>query len=147
MSKAMAAGAAMLGVMLAGCADGARTQLAQQAQTGLVGMPKGQLLSCAGVPARQAAAEGREYFTYVHGSGTGGGPSTSIGIGGGSGGWGSGVGVGLGFGFPLFGGGSAGYCEATFVLQNGVVQRVTYPAGANLPDCGSIVQNCMGGAS
>jgi len=142
MGKALAAGAVVLGVMLAGCADGARTQVAQQAQTGLVGMPKGQLLSCAGVPARQAAAEGREYLTYVHGGGYGyGGPSTSIGIGGGSG---SGVGIGLGLGFPLFGGGSAGYCEATFVLQNGVVQQVNYPAGANLPDCGSIVQNCMG---
>jgi len=140
MVRALSAGALVLGVMLAGCAEGPRTEMAQQAQTGLVGMPKGQLLSCAGVPARQAAAEGREYFTYVHGSGYGGGPTTSIGIGGGSGG----VGLGLGLGFPLFGGGSGGYCEATFVLQNGVVQQVNYPAGANLPDCGSIVQNCMG---
>ncbi|WP_431856967.1 hypothetical protein [Azospirillum sp.] len=141
MGKALAAGAALAGVvMLAGCADGTRTQMAQQAQTGLVGMPKSRLLSCAGVPARQAAAEGREYYTYVHGSGYGGGPSAGIGIGGGSGN----VGLGLGLGFPLFGGGSGGYCEATFVLQNDVVRQVNYPAGASLPDCGSIVQNCMG---
>lgn len=144
MGKALAAGAGMVGAvvgmaMLAGCADGTRTQMAQQAQTGLVGMPKSRLLSCAGVPARQAAAEGREYYTYVHGSGYGGGPWSSLGVAGGSGGGG----VGVGIGFPLFGG-SAGYCEATFVLQNGVVQQVNYPAGANLPDCGSIVQNCMG---
>ncbi|PWC32020.1 hypothetical protein [Azospirillum sp. TSO22-1] len=139
MGKALAAGAAAVWVvMLAGCADGTRTQMAQQAQTGLVGMPKSRLLSCAGVPARQAAAEGREYYTYVHGSGYGGGPWSSLGVAGGSGGGG----VGLGIGFPL--GGSAGYCEATFVLQNDVVRQVNYPAGANLPDCGSIVQNCMG---
>lgn len=134
-------GAVLAGMALVGCAEGPRAQVAQQAQTALVGMPKSRLLSCAGVPARQAAADGREYYTYVHGSGYGyGGPSTSIGVGGGSS---SGVGVGLGLGFPLFGGGSSGYCEATFVLQNGVVQQVNYPAGSYLPDCGSIVQNCM----
>lgn len=143
MHKVLSVGAVVLGVMLAGCAEGPKAQLAQRAQTTLVGMPKSQLLSCAGVPARQAAADAREYYTYVHGSGYGvGGPSTSIGIGGGSGG----VGLGLGLGFPLFGGGSGGYCEATFVLQSGVVQQVNYPAGSNLPDCGSIVQNCMGAA-
>ena len=142
MSKAYAAMAVAAGLMLAGCAVGPKAQLAQRAQTTLVGMPKSQLLSCAGVPARQAVAEGHEYYTYVHGSGYAGGPSTSIGIGGGSS---SGVGVGLGFGFPLFGG-SSSYCEATFVLQNGVVQRINYPAGADLSDCGSIVQNCMGAA-
>ena len=131
---------AAAGVILAGCAEGPKAQLAQLAQTSLVGMPKAQLLSCAGVPARQAAADGREYYTYVRGSGYAGGPSTSIGIGGGSGG----LGVGLGFGIPLFSGGSNGYCEATFVLANDRVERVTYPAGANLSDCGSIVQACMG---
>ncbi|HYG87793.1 MAG TPA: hypothetical protein VD978_16155 [Azospirillum sp.] len=143
MRKALSIGAVVVGVMLAGCAEGPRAQLAQQAQTALVGMPKSQLLSCAGVPTRQATADGREFFTYVHGSGfAAGGPSTSIGIGGGSGN----VGVGLGFGFPLFGGGSSGFCEATFILQNDVVQQVNYSAGSYLPDCGSIVQNCMGAA-
>lgn len=144
MRKALPLAAALVGLTLAGCADSPKTQLAQRAQTSLVGMPKGQLLSCAGVPQRQAAADGREYYTYVHGSGSGyGGPTTSIGIGGGSS---SGVGVGLGLGFPLFGGGNGGFCEATFVLQNDVVRQVNYPASANLPDCGSIVQNCMGAA-
>lgn len=141
MRKAVAiTGVVIIGAALASCADSPRAELARQAQTALVGMPKANLLSCAGAPVRQATAAGREYYTYVRGSSYGGGPSTSIGIGGGSGG----VGLGLGLGFPLFGGGSGGYCEATFVLQNGVVQQVNYPAGGSLPECGGIVQNCMG---
>ena len=142
MRKVVAVAGAVIGSMLAGCADGPQAELAQRARTSLVGMPKADLLSCAGAPVRQAEAGGREFYTYVHGSGYSSGPSAGIGVGGGSGN----VGLGLGLGFPLFGGGSAGYCEATFVLQNGVVQQVNYPAGASLSDCGGIVQNCVGPA-
>lgn len=128
-------------VLLAGCASGPSGEVATRAQSQLVGMPKSRLLSCAGVPARQAEAGGNEYFTYVQRpSYAGGGPSTSIGVGGGSGG----VGVGLGFGFPLFGTSSdGGGCEATFTISGGVVQRLTYPAGSHLPSCAAIVENCV----
>lgn len=134
------AGVAVLLTVLAGCAAGPRTELAQRAQTSMVGMPKANLLACAGVPARQASAGGNEYYTYVAPPSYAGGPSTSVGIGGGSGG--SGVGVGIGLGIPLFSGGSDG-CEATVMLTNDRVQRVTYPAGASLPSCADLVQNCV----
>ena len=127
------------GLLLTACATGPSPEIARNAQTALVGMPKQALLSCAGVPDRQAQAGGREYYTYVQRPTGGYGPSTSVGIGGGSS---SGVGLGLGFGLPLGGGGSPG-CEATFVLDNGIVQQVSYPGNVSLSDCSAIVQNCM----
>jgi hypothetical protein len=115
--------------------------MARGAQTALVGMPKQALLSCAGVPDRQAEAGGRDFYSYVErpSGGYGYGPSTSIGIGGGSS---SGIGLGLGFGFPLGGGGDTG-CEATFTLEGGVVQQLSYAPDASLSACAPIVRNCM----
>lgn len=131
---------AAVALTLAGCASGPAGEVATRAQSQMVGMPKARLLSCAGVPARQAEASGNEYFTYVQRpSYAGGGPSTSIGVGGGSGG----VGVGLGFGLPLFSSGGDSGCEATFTISGGVVQRLTYPAGSHLPSCAAIVENCV----
>lgn len=145
MRSAVRVAAVVLGAALAGCAgDTAREQLADRARVDLVGMPKSRLLACAGVPERQATADGAEYYTYVQNPAyaSAGGPSTSIGIGGGSG---SGVGVGIGFGFPLFSGGgsSTSGCEATFVLREGTVRQISYPAGTRLADCAPIVDNCM----
>jgi hypothetical protein len=133
---------ALTGVALAGCADTERIEMAQRAQGALVGMPKGALLSCAGVPERQASADGTEYYTYVARPGyASAAPSTSIGVAGGSS---SGVGVGLGFGLPLFGSGGSGRgCEATFVLRGGVVQQVNYGPGADLAACAPIVNTCL----
>ncbi|WP_035691684.1 hypothetical protein [Azospirillum halopraeferens] len=131
-------------LVLAACATGAEdAALVQRAQTTMVGMPKAHLLSCAGVPERQAVANGTEYYTYVAPPAYGrGGPSTSIGVAGGSSG---GVGVGVGLGFPLFGGGGGarGGCQANVTLQGDVVRGVTYPAGAYLPDCAPILRNCV----
>ncbi|WP_207458332.1 hypothetical protein [Azospirillum sp. SYSU D00513] len=127
-------------VLLAACAGGPAADMAQQARTSLVGMPKQALLSCAGVPDRQAEAGGREFYSYVQRpTGGYGGPSTSIGIGGGSS---SGIGLGLGFGLPLGGGGDSG-CEATFTLENGVVRQLVYAPDASLSSCAPIVRNCM----
>lgn len=128
------------GVLLA-CATGPGAETAQRARTALVGMPKERLLSCAGVPERQAAVNGKEYYTYVQRGSGAISPSTSVGIGAAGGGGGGGVGLGLGFGFPV-GGGSQG-CEATFVLGGGVVEQVSYPASASLSACAPIVQNCL----
>ena len=107
----------------------------------MLGMPKDRLLACAGVPARQATAGGKEFFTYVEYPAVSAAPGTSLGIGG-FGGSSSGVGVGLGFGLPLGSSSSAG-CEATFVLGGGVVEQVSYPASATLSACTPIVQNCL----
>ncbi|HEY0833055.1 MAG TPA: hypothetical protein VGE72_04015 [Azospirillum sp.] len=134
---------ALAGITLTGCADTERIEVAQRAQGALVGMPKGALLSCAGVPERQASADGTEYYTYVARPNYASvGPTTSIGVAGGSGG--GGLGVGLGLGVPLFGGGgSARGCEATFVLRGGVVQQVNYGPGADLAACAPIVNTCL----
>lgn len=124
--------------LVAGCASGPGPEVAERARSELVGMRKDQLLSCAGVPDRQAFAAGREYYTYVSRPSSAYSPSSSIGIGGGSGG----VGLGLGFGIPIGGGG--GGCEATMVLgPGGAVEQVSYPAGASLSACSPIVQNCV----
>ncbi|MGQ9367481.1 hypothetical protein [Azospirillum sp. ST 5-10] len=130
-------------LLLAACATGADdAALVRRAQTAMVGMPKAQLLSCAGVPARQATADGAEFYTYVSRGAYGyGGPSTSLGVAGGSGG----VGLGIGLGFPLFGSGTRTYegCEATVVLGGDIVRRVTFPPGADPSACAPIVQNCV----
>ncbi|SMH43796.1 hypothetical protein [Azospirillum agricola] len=127
---------------LAACATGPGAEVAQRAQTELVGMPKDRLLSCAGVPERQAMAEGREYYTYIARPAYAASPMSSIGVGAGSGGFGSGVGLGLGFSVPV-GGGTSG-CEATVVLgRGGAVEQVSYPAGVSLSACAPIVQNCV----
>ena len=49
---------------LAACAS-PEAELAKRAPQTLAGMPKGELLACAGVPARSATApDGTEYLTY-----------------------------------------------------------------------------------
>ncbi|MBP2301041.1 hypothetical protein [Azospirillum picis] len=144
--RSLGGAAALFGgvaVILAGCATGQDADVARRAQTELVGLSKADLLSCAGVPDRQASASGREYYTYVARSSGAYSPGSSIGIGAGSFGSGSGVGLGLGFGVPIGGGSSYG-CEATMVIgPNGRVEQVSYPNGAYLPSCSPIVTNCV----
>ncbi|WP_372399410.1 hypothetical protein ABMY26_31290 [Azospirillum sp. HJ39] len=128
--------------LLAGCATGPDPEVARRAQTAMIGMPKADLLACAGVPDRQAVASGREYYTYVARPAAAYSPGSSIGIGAGSFGGSGGVGLGLGFGVPI-GSGSPG-CEATVVVgPRGTVEQVSYPAGASLSACTPIVNNCM----
>lgn len=136
-----AAGLAAL-VALAGCADNSKDlEVAQQAQSRLVGLPKGKLLACAGVPSRQAVVNGSEYLTYsqrpVFAED---GPSATVGVDPASV---DTLGLGIGIGVPAFASRATQGCDATFVLRGGVVQEVTYPAGANLGDCGAVVSNCM----
>lgn len=100
-------------VALAGCVDRPRPDVARRAQTDLVGMPKGQLLSCAGVPDQQMVANGIEYYGYsqfsVYSVLI---PETTV-------------------------------CEATVVLRDDRVEGITYSARSHLPDCTRIVQTCM----
>ncbi len=125
---------------LTACATGSGAEVARRAQTALVGMPKERLLSCAGVPDRQASVDGRDYYTYVARPAAAYSPLGSIGIGAGS--FGSGGGLGLGFGVPV--GGWSSSCEATMVLgRGGAVEQVTYPAGASPAACAPIVENCL----
>ncbi|MCG5242962.1 hypothetical protein [Azospirillum doebereinerae] len=128
---------------LASCANVAADR-ALFAQSALVGMPKGTLLSCAGVPDRQAVVDNREYFTY-RSSRLVSYPSPTVGLYGG--GWGPHYGYGWG-GWPAYGSEIASFdCDATFSLRNGVVERVVYggtSGGATrLGQCYAIVQNCL----
>lgn len=135
------------GVLLAGivaaCANPAADQ-ALYAQSALVGMPKETLLSCAGVPERQATVGNLDYFTYHSGR------LVSYPAWGGYGGyWGPHrYGYGGGFGWPSYAYDvSSVDCEATFTLRNGAVERIVYGGasggGTRLGQCYAIVQNCI----
>ncbi|MBP2227770.1 hypothetical protein J2847_001052 [Azospirillum agricola] len=127
---------------LAACANPAADQ-ALMAQTALVGMPKATLLSCAGVPDRQATVDNREFFTYrsVRIASY---PSPGVGL------YGTGWGphYGYGWGWPAYGSEVYSFdCDATFSLRNGVVERVTYGGSSGgatrLGQCYAIIQNCL----
>ncbi|MCA8908906.1 MAG: hypothetical protein KDA49_05715 [Rhodospirillaceae bacterium] len=119
---------------------------ATSAQTLMVGLPKSDLLACAGVPQRSMVSGGVEYLTYV--SQTLEGSPGSLGLGFGFGSWGSHVGTGLGFGYPLYGGyAESRTCEATFTIANDQVVGVSYvgdgAAQQNNRQCYFIVENCL----
>ncbi|MCW2240381.1 hypothetical protein [Azospirillum canadense] len=102
---------------------------ALNAQRALVGMPKATLLSCAGLPDRQAATGGQEHLTYqsrrTYSSPTSGGNGQSP--------------SGTYTGSPV--------CEATFTMRNGVVQQLVYGLASSgnwsLYQCYTIVQKCL----
>jgi hypothetical protein len=87
------------------------SQVDARAQRELLGMSKKELLSCAGTPHRQDRVEDWEYLTYVGGGNSNGDasavqtpPSTAPG--------------------PRAS--NQPYCEATFLVKDGVVARVNY---------------------
>lgn len=128
---------------LAGCANPAADE-ALMAQTALIGMPKATLLSCAGVPERQATVDNREFFTYRSSRIVSYPSSPPIGY---YGGWGW-PHYGYGYGWPAYGYEVNSFdCEATFTLRNGVVERVVYGGASGgstrLGQCYAIVQNCL----
>lgn len=128
--------------VLVACANPAADQ-ALYAQTALVGLPKATLLSCAGVPDRQAAVDNQEFYTYRSGRITS-YPTSSLGVWGGH--WGPGFGYGAGF--PQYDVDiRSTTCEATFTLRNGTVERLVYGGapggGSTLGQCWYVVQNCL----
>lgn len=128
---------------LAACADTAG-QGAIAAKHAVIGMPKAELLACAGAPERQAAADGKEFLTYTaYRTDSRGGPG--FGVGGWSGGWG----YGGYYAAPAYDSYSRS-CAATFVLVNGRVAQVTYggdaSAGAQPGLCWPVVGNCLAAA-
>lgn len=139
---------ALAALVLAACAS-PRSEVAEQARETLVGMPKAQLLSCAGVPHRSLIEGEVEFLTYQSGSlraTASAAPRSSIGVGVGS--WGSGVGYSLGWGVPLEQVESRS-CEATFRVRDGVVEAITYVTPDTGPGrfaaCYAIVENCVVG--
>lgn len=136
-----AAGMAAL-IGLAACAGNSKdAEQAERAQTQLLGLSKATLLSCAGVPTRQAVVNGVEYYTYsvrptVVENGS---PGMGVDI---AGGTNEGIGVQVGIAVP-FGGRVPQGCDATFVLRGGKVEQLSYPQGASYADCGALVSNCL----
>jgi len=119
-------------LLVAGCTF-QRAAISSRAQIELVGMSKIELLSCAGVPIRQEQMDNIEFLTYSSGGDSVGtavatstSPSTAI----------------------ATGKRTHRYCEVTFVLNNGVVQKVNYQGrtGGLLTkgeQCAFIVENCL----
>lgn len=141
------AAVALLG-MTAACADpGADAALA--AQSALVGMPKGTLMSCAGVPQRETASGSQEFLTYQTGSVTYYAPPPPIGYPWGGYPWGAPGWRHHGLDYdpwdyypPVPGDVVDRRCEATFTLNGGVVERLVYRASSQ-GACAVIVQNCL----
>jgi hypothetical protein len=111
------------------CASQRRATVASRAQTELVGMAKKDLLMCAGVPIRQERVDDLEFLTYA-----GGGDSTAA--------------VVATSQRTAVGKTAHRYCEATFVLKEGVVQQVNYQGRTGGlftkgEQCAFIVENCV----
>jgi hypothetical protein len=86
-----------LSAAASGCAVHQRAKMAERAPSELVGMSKVELLSCAGVPVRSEKIENMEFLTYT------------------------GSGNDKGFFHRRH-----HYCEVTFTLKDGMVQKVSY---------------------
>ena len=133
-------------VALSGCATPQGEQ-ATRAQTVLVGLPKSELLACAGVPQRSMVDGSSEYLTYVSQSLVSRPVHLGVGLGYGWGGH-SRYGTGLGLSYPLFADASESRtCEATFTVTDGIVRSVSYvgdgAANQNNRQCYYIVETCL----
>lgn len=125
-------------LLLAACAS-PQSEAARVAPSVLIGMPKGALLSCAGVPERSIVAGGAEYLTYSR-------QQTIVERDVDYEPW---PWMGRGSGFPrLFRPEISTLrrdyrCDATFALRNGIVERLEYNLNRDLTLCGAIVANCV----
>ncbi len=110
-----------------------RSKMATRAKTELIGMSKIDLLSCAGVPVRQERVDDLEFLTY-----TGGGDTDSVG-------YATRTSPSSAF---VVGKRKQRYCEATFILKDGFVQKINYQGrtGGLLTkgeQCAFIVEGCL----
>jgi hypothetical protein len=121
-------------LLLSGCAL-QRAEMAYRAKSEIIGMSKTDLLMCAGVPIRQEKVDDLEFLIYSGGKDIQGAEvATATGDSNGA--------TGVAVGNPYY------YCEATFVLKDGTVQKVLYKSrrgGVFTKDepCGFIVENCL----
>lgn len=123
----------IIAVLLTGCVQtrSERADIANRAKQSLVGMSRRDLLSCAGVPTRQATDGATEFLTYV-----GGGDSEGVAV------MPSGSSVAVASSHRR-------YCEATFVIENGAVTKVNYAGrtggtSTKGEQCYFIVEDCVG---
>jgi hypothetical protein len=134
MTRRISMAALSIVLALSGCANNKfhRAEVAKEAQTALIGMQRRDLLSCAGAPVRQASDGDMEFLTYVGG--------------------GDGNGVAMGVATAPVGvaitSSKHRYCEVTFVLSNGMVQKVNYAGrtggwASEGEQCAFVVENCV----
>lgn len=121
--------------MISGCAVGKfhRAKVAQEAKSRLIGMSKKDLYLCAGVPVRQEKVDNLEFLTYESG-----GDSTGIGLG-------TVTSPSTGLGVVAS---HKRYCIVTFVLSEGVVQKVIYQGrtggwATQGEQCAFVVEPCL----
>ncbi|PWC40866.1 hypothetical protein [Azospirillum sp. TSO22-1] len=121
---------------LAACAS-PEAELAKQAPQTMVGMPKGTLLSCAGVPQRSATApDGTEYLSY-------GRQQTNVhrDLDWEADGWIPGLWR------PEVSTWTTNYsCEATFAVRRGRVAELRYNADRDIQLCYQLIGGCLGPA-
>ena len=124
----------LIAALLAGCASTkfGRADLAERAKVGLIGKSKKDILMCAGVPVRSEQAENMEFMTYY----SGGDSDAYVAGGAGSSAGGGAVSV------------KKRYCEVTFILSNGIVEKVNYAGrtGGLITEgeqCAFVLQNCL----
>lgn len=116
-----------------GCASRQRAETANRAQSELVGMKKVELLTCAGVPERQERVGDMEFLSYSSG-----GDSVDVG-----------VATKTSRSTSIYSGRSnRRYCGVTFILKDGIVQKVNYQGrtGGLLSrgeQCAFVVENCL----
>ena len=122
-------------ILIVGLVGGCAFQMAadaERAKTELIGFSRAELFSCAGVPVRQATESGLEYLVYnSEGSSPVAGSTYAAGK------------------TAFFGGVvKKRYCEATFILKDGVVTKINYTGitgglGTKGYVCFTIIENCL----
>ena len=122
----------LIALATSSCARMQRANIANKAQTNLIGMSKLELYECAGTPSRKEVVEGVEFLTYV-----GGGDRTGHVAGGTSNNAGGGA-------FSS----NRRYCEATFIIKDNKVSKINYSGRtggwiSKGEQCAFIVQNCV----
>ena len=117
---------------LSGCKYN-RVKTAQVAKTEMIGMSKGELLSCAGVPDKAMSSNGTEFLSYRSGGETSYSANTIY-----------------GYNATTFINSSYRFCDITITLKNDKVQRVSYSGktGGFLTQgeqCAYVLENCVSG--
>ena len=122
-----------------------RSEMANKAKVGLVGMSKEQIRTCMGVPQQKAAEGQTEVWSYASGNGErdvfiSGGSNTQANV--------SGNNLNAFTAGSAFGSSSARFCTVSVVMKQGVVSMVNYsgPTGGLLTQgeqCAFAVQACV----
>jgi hypothetical protein len=128
------AGSVLISTMLVACATPSQQLAADRvrAQSGLIGLSKTALLACAGAPWRTGTHEGREYVIYLNGEPRAADVSAP---------------GGMTAPAPALAE-RPRYCRVTFVVKEGVVEKITLAGYTRVPlvespECARITDPCL----